>query len=70
MTKVHVEDLSQVPVASRTSTLDVTFSEEEMIALVAEAERRGVTVEEYVLWCGVTAAESTNAGGPIGGGKA
>lgn len=46
-----------------TEALEIELSAEERAALQAEADRRGVTLEEYVRWRMRTAVAVTEAGG-------
>jgi hypothetical protein len=65
----EVEDLTIDK--ERLLTVDVEFSAEQRAALQTEADRRGVTLEEYVRWAAHTAAGVSDAGGASNaGGKA
>jgi hypothetical protein len=52
-----------LPKHQRQETVDVALSVEQLAALQAEADRRGVTLEEYVRWAAHTAAGVSEAGG-------
>lgn len=59
----EIEDLTLTPDTERTSTVSVELSASDQTMLQAEADKRGVTLEEYVRWRLHTAAalqEATN----------
>jgi hypothetical protein len=60
---IDVEDPAQIPESDRTRVIEASFSADELRQLQAEADHRGVTLEEYMRWRLLTAAASIEAGG-------
>jgi hypothetical protein len=52
----EIEDLTLTPDTERTSAVSVELSASDQTMLQAEADKRGVTLEEYVRWRLLTSA--------------
>lgn len=63
MKPIAVEDLAATPEAARTHTIDVTLDDATLALLELEAARRSVSIDDFLRWAVLTAAESENLGG-------